>query len=178
MLKQRKSNRLHLYDKTYNVVSAYKFYRKGKTQKLIHEFKYNNRIEIGEFFAEKMAPHLQNIKNSKYIIPVPIHWKKERKRGYNQSYVLAKKIAELNGLQLLENVLYRKSDNKSQTKKSRYHRFSEIDGAFGLKETSMLENEHLILVDDIVTTGATVGACIRQLEKIQNIRITIVCIAN
>jgi len=105
MLKQRKSNRLHLNDKTYNVVSAYKFYRKGKTQKLIHEFKYNNRIEIGEFFAEKMAPHLQNIKNSNYIIPVPIHWKKERIRGYNQSYVLAKKIAELNGLQLLENVL-------------------------------------------------------------------------
>ena len=73
---------------------------------------------------------------------------------------------------------YRKSDNKSQTKKSRYHCFSEIDGAFRLKETSMLENEHLILVDDIVTIGATVGACIRQLEKIQNIRITIVCIAN
>lgn len=169
---------LHVNGKAYNVYSAFKFQRKGKVQKLIHEFKYNSYKEIGEFFAERLSPYLQQINHSNYIIPVPIHWEKEKIRGYNQSYILAKKLAEINNLKIVDDALIRKDNNQSQTKKSRYRRFSEIENAFALQRTKVLENEHLILIDDIVTTVATISACIEQLEKIDGVKISVICIAN
>ena len=178
MPKQNQNTVISHNGKDYNVYSSYKFRRKGKVQKLIHEFKYNNHKEIGDFFAEKMSTRINEIENIKYIIPVPIHWKKKKVRGYNQSYIMAKKIARLNNMKVLDNVLCRIDSGKSQTKKNRFNRFSEIENAFELKEGSVLENKHIVLVDDIVTTGATICSCIQQLESINNIKISIVCIAN
>jgi predicted amidophosphoribosyltransferase len=103
---------------------------------------------------------------------------KEKIRGYNQSYVMAKKIAELNNMKVLDNVLCRVDESKSQTKKSRYNRFSQNENAFKVNKGFNLENEHLILIDDIVTTGATISACIQQLESFKNIKLSILCIAN
>jgi len=125
-----------------------------------------------------MSAQLHQIENARYIIPVPIHWKKKKIRGYNQSYVMAKKIAELNNMKVLDNVLCRVDESKSQTKKSRYNRFSQIEDAFKVNKGFNLENEHLILIDDIVTTGATISACIQQLESFKNIKLSILCIAN
>tara|TARA_Y100000385_G_C12636692_1_gene443635 strand:- start:92 stop:409 length:318 start_codon:yes stop_codon:yes gene_type:complete len=102
----------------------------------------------------------------------------EKMRGFNQSYVMAKKIAELNNMKVLDNVLYRVDERKSQTKKSRYNRFSQIEDAFRVNKGFNLDNEHLILIDDIVTTGATVSACIQQLESFKNIKLSILCITN
>lgn len=78
MPKQKQSSIINHNGKDYNVHSSYKFHRKGKVQKLIHEFKYNNQKEIGEFFAERMSTQLHQIENARYIIPVPIHWKKKK----------------------------------------------------------------------------------------------------
>lgn len=178
MPKQKQNSIINHNGKNYNVYSSYKFHRKGRVQKLIHGFKYNNHKEIGEFFAEKMSTQLHQIENARYIIPVPIHWKKKKIRGYNQSYVMAKKIAELNNMKVLDNVLYRVDESKSQTKKSRYNRFSQIEDAFRVNKGFNLDNEHLILIDDIVTTGATISACIQQLESFKNIKLSILCIAN
>lgn len=178
MPKQEKHSVIYYNGKKYNVYSAYKFHRKGKIQKLIHEFKYKKHQDIGIFFAEKISPKLKELSDCKYIIPVPIHWKKQKIRGYNQSHVMAKKLADLHELEVLDNVLIRKHNSVSQTKKGRYNRFYEIEDAFVLKEGRNLENEHLILIDDIVTTGATICACIQQLEQIKNINISVLCIAN
>ncbi len=91
---------------------------------------------------------------------------------------MAKRIAELNNIKVLGNILCWVDESKSQTKKSRYNHFSQIEDAFKVNKGFNLDNEHSILIDDIVTTDATISACIQQLESFKNIKLSILCIAN
>ncbi|HEX5742312.1 MAG TPA: phosphoribosyltransferase family protein, partial [Flavobacteriaceae bacterium] len=144
-------------------VTSLLFYRKkGKTQQLIHQLKYKNQQKIGALTALMLAEELKN--NPRFndldgVIIVPMHPKKERKRGYNQVAVFGKTLAKELKIPFIENILVKTSATTSQTFKSRLQRFQDFEGKFHLTNITELENKHILLVDDVITTGATIESC-------------------
>jgi len=145
------------------------FFRKGgRVQQIIHHLKYSNQpelgIKLGKLLGERLllAPAYQHID---LIIPVPLHRKRERQRGYNQSAGIAEGIAEVLQIPMSKVHLLRKSSTDSQTKKGRYLRFENMSKAFEVKNGEALKGKHILLVDDVMTTGATLEACGLELLK-------------
>ena len=168
---------LSVNGKNYKVYRRYKFQKKSAIQKLIYELKYNNKAYLGEYLGKELYKNISHLQNVNYIIPVPLHEEKLRQRGYNQSELIAKGLQKHLKCKLLNDVLIRKENTVSQTDKSRFHRFENMAGVFYLTEKKELENKHIIQLDDVFTTGATISECIKVLEQIRNINITIVCMA-
>jgi ComF family protein len=112
------------------------------------------------------------------IIPVPLHKSKKRKRGYNQSECIAHGISEVMGKPIDCNTLKRVIANPTQTKKHRYERWANVNGIFALTNPENIANKHILLVDDVVTTGATLEACAITLLQAENVKISIVALAN
>jgi ComF family protein len=134
----------------------------GLLQHLIHGLKYQKKKEIGVFLGKKLAYGLKNtewIKNIDMIIPVPLHPQKERERGYNQSIEIGKGMAEVLGKPLMPAALQRVRYTESQTQKSRADRVENMKNAFNVTDKNMLKNKHVLIIDDILTTGATIEAC-------------------
>jgi len=144
------------------------FNKGGKTQKMIHNLKYRQQTGIGLFLGRKIGEHLLNTEHYQdidLIIPVPLHPRKMRKRGYNQSQFLADGIAEILGIQVNNKTLIRKTATQSQTKKDRYTRFQNLQHTFSVVDKNILQGKHILLVDDVVTTGATLESCAAELQK-------------
>lgn len=160
---------------------AFLYFRKGNTtQKLIHELKYKNNQAIGSFIGNWFGYELKKqevFNNLDYIIPVPLHPKKEKQRGYNQVTSFGKSLSKSLEIEYIESVLCRVSSAKTQTLKSRFERFSNLSTKFLLTDTQIFENKHVLLIDDVVTTGATLEACCNELLKTKNITISIATIA-
>lgn len=162
------------------VTSLLFFRKKGKTQRLIHQLKYKNQQQIGKLTALLLAEEMKNSHRFDHldgVIIVPMHPKKERKRGYNQVTIFGKTIAKELNLPFIENVLVKTSSTTSQTIKSRLQRFQDFEGKFHLNNTSTLEKKHILLVDDVITTGATLESCALELLKTNNLKISIATIA-
>ena len=157
------------------------FFRKeGITKKLIHELKYKGNEDIGVFFGNwlgEVFAENNGFKEIDCIIPVPLHSKRKKERGYNQVYKFGLKISEHLQKPLIEHILLRKFAGKTQTFKSRFERFNDLDTKFFLKDTSYFENKHVLLVDDVITTGATIEACAKELQKTKNIKVSVLSIA-
>lgn len=139
------------------------YFKKGsKTQNLIHHLKYKGQTEVGyvlgSLLGEKLALSHQ-YKAIDCIVPVPLHLKKERSRGYNQSRYIADGIAHQIAVPINYNSLFRKKATKSQTQKSRYTRYENMQTVFQIDYPETLKNKHVLLVDDVITTGATLEAC-------------------
>ncbi len=162
-------------------VTSLLFYRKkGKAQRLIHQLKYKNQQKIGILTGQMLADEMKNsarFKNLDGIIIVPMHPKKQRKRGYNQVSTFGKTLATALNLPFLENILIKSTATKSQTIKSRLQRFQDFEGKFYLNNQTSLENKHILLVDDVITTGATLESCCVELFKTKNLKISIATIA-
>jgi len=142
--------------------AGYFFYTKGSSyQRLIHKLKYKSRTEIGEFLGEMYGNELveTDMFNADFIIPVPLHPMKERLRGYNQSEFIAQGIASIFDTPVITDVLIRKKNTSSQTRKSRFDRSMNMEGMFAVKDKSKIEDCSILLVDDVVTTGSTLEAC-------------------
>lgn len=153
------------------------FKKKGKVQKLIHQLKYKNREEIGIWLGKHYGQYL--CKQTPYadadmIVPVPLHPAKQRRRGYNQSEVFALGLSEKMGIPVVKDALARQSDNKSQTGFSRYLRWQNTQDIFCLNKYDQLRHKHILLVDDVITTGATLEACAKLLNDAE---VASVCIA-
>ncbi|WP_299062503.1 phosphoribosyltransferase family protein [uncultured Polaribacter sp.] len=161
--------------------NALLFYRKeGITKKLIHELKYKGNEEIGSFFGNWLGSLLKQNKEFNdidYIIPVPLHSKKRKQRGYNQVSKFGKNVSKHLEKPFIENFLIRRSTSKTQTFKARFERFNNIDTQFLLKNLSIFKNKHLLLIDDVITTGATLESCVKELQKTENVKISILTIA-
>ncbi|CAN5464479.1 ComF family protein [soil metagenome] len=166
-----------------NIHSAGAFYgfnKGGKVQHLIHQLKYKGRKEVG-FTVGKLYGH--ELKKSEQfntvdiVIPVPLHKKKIKKRGYNQSESFAEGLAVSMDATTDFNVLFRAQESETQTKKSRFNRWQNVESIFQLKDLSSLEGKHVLLVDDVVTTGATLEACAQTLQQIPGIKISVATIA-
>lgn len=160
--------------------SCFHYQKGGKVQKLIHQLKYKGKKEIGEDIGRFHGRELINspyFKEVEVILPVPLHPIREKQRGYNQSLFFAKGIAENMDKTYLPGILQRNSNTNTQTKKSRYDRWKNMNGIFGISSISKLIGKHILLVDDVVTTGATLEACAKEVLKIPDTRVSITTIA-
>lgn len=153
----------------FNAAMALLYFKKGgKVQNIIHNLKYKNQqglgLKLGLMIAEqlKVAPNYTNID---LIIPVPLHKKKKRSRGYNQSELIANGIAAELNIQMNSDTLIRTVTTDTQTKKGRYMRFKNMETVFSIKNKENLIDKHVLLVDDVITTGATIEACAIELHK-------------
>jgi ComF family protein len=166
-----------------NIVSAaglLYFTKDSALQNLMHLFKYKGKKEIG-FYLGKMMGNLLlesgRFKNIDALIPLPLFTSKEKRRGYNQSTILCEGMSSVMKTEVLENAVIRSVATETQTKKNRVERWLNIEGKFELKDDEALENKHVLLVDDIVTTGATLEACAALIEKVSNVQISIATLA-
>jgi ComF family protein len=160
--------------------SFYHFAKSGRVQHLIHNLKYKGKsevgIKLGNLYGKvlKKSPLYETVD---IIIPVPLHPKKELKRGYNQSDMFAKGLAEAMKLDWNRNVLIRTKMTETQTKKSRLERLKNVHDVFKVNNADILKNKHVLIVDDVLTTGATLEACATKILEIPNTKVSLATIA-
>lgn len=160
--------------------ACYFFSKSGKVQHLIHQFKYRGKKQIGIYIGDlygrelKKSPYYKNID---LIIPVPLHPKKEKKRGYNQSEIFARGLSNSMNIPYDINTLIRVYASETQTKKTRFKRWENVKEIFQLREPENLQKKHILLVDDVITTGATIESCANMLIKIEGVKVSIASIA-
>jgi ComF family protein len=156
------------------------FHKKGMVQELIHNLKYKGHEEIGTVLGEWYADDLKNIailKTVDTIIPVPLHQKRFKERGYNQVTNFGLALSENFNIPLNNTILIRKAYSKTQSKKNLLGRNEGIESIFDVVFSEKDQNKHFLLIDDVLTTGATLEACSRALLKIPDAKISIVCMA-
>jgi ComF family protein len=161
--------------------AAYYFFHKGSPfQKLLHELKYKGNKEIGVIMGRYAAAellHSPDFCSIDVILPVPLHPKKYAKRGYNQSDLICKGIAEVLEKPVDYTNLRRIRENTTQTKKSVYDRYLNTENLFKLKDKSAFQNKHVLIVDDVLTTGSTLESCIKALLDTPGIKISVFTLA-
>ncbi|MFE3869706.1 ComF family protein [Flavobacterium sp. ZS1P70] len=156
------------------------FHKKGIVQELIHNLKYKGHEEIGTVLGEWYAEDLKTItllQTVDEIIPVPLHPKKLKKRGYNQVTAFGEGLSSCLNLDYNDSLLIRNVYSKTQSKKNLFGRTEGIENIFDVVFTEKNHNKHFLLIDDVITTGATLEACSRALLKIPGAKISIVCMA-
>ena len=160
--------------------ALFRFEKKSLVQQLIHGLKYRGYQNIGFVLGNWLGGELQELeayRDVDVVIPVPLHKKKLRSRGFNQVEKFGQQIAEALNAEYLDQVLVKISNNKSQTTKGRIARLINSDELFALEHNELIENKHILIVDDLITTGATLEACILILNQAKNIKISIATMA-
>ncbi|WP_456379289.1 ComF family protein [Lutibacter sp.] len=163
-----------------NATALFYFLKKGKVQQLIHELKYNKQEHVGNFIGNWLGDEIiesNRFRNIDYIIPVPLHKKKLKTRGYNQVTTFGKSLSKKLNIMYNEDILIKISSTKTQTKKIRLDRWKNVQELFVVQKKINLENKHILLIDDIITTGATLEACCKSFGNIKGIKISIACMA-
>jgi ComF family protein len=160
--------------------ALYYFTKGGKIQNLLHQFKYKGVKQIGNLLGNMAGEQL--LKNDVFntvdmIVPVPLHKKRMLQRGYNQSLSFAEGLAEKLNADVEDNNLVRITATETQTHKSRFARFENMREVFAINNPEKLMNKHILLVDDVITTGSTLEACGAQLLKIPGLKLSIATIA-
>lgn len=165
--------------------AVFDFKKKGIVQHLLHELKYNHRPEIGVFLGKIAGERLRGSScflPPDYIVPVPMHKRKEKKRGYNQSLCIAEGFAGFFPEAKIEKSLLEKQGGlASQTRKNRVSRWENVKTAFSLSSAARQEarfaGKHFLIIDDVFTTGATVESCARQILQIPDARVSVLTMA-
>jgi len=156
------------------------FHKKGIVQEMIHKLKYKGHQEIGQLIGDWYAEELKSnteIKSIDYIVPVPLHKKRLKERGYNQITTFGKTLSTNLNIPFNDNILVRNVYSKTQTKKTFLGRSEVIESVFGVSFDESHHNKHFLLIDDVITTGSTLEACCRELIKIPGAKVSIVCMA-
>ncbi len=156
------------------------FNQKGTTQKLLHELKYKGNEELAIYLGEIYGQKIRKTAESHgidSIVAVPLHASKLRKRGYNQSLAFANGISEVLGIENLSDLMVRRKATATQTQKNRTERWQNVENIFAINQAQMFENKHILLVDDVITTGATLESCASAIVKNCKCRISIASIA-
>lgn len=161
--------------------SAYAYFNKQSVmQNLLHQLKYKGKKEIGLYFGRRIGEALGSsgrYKGIDAVVPLPLFFKREKKRGYNQAAMIGEGIAEIMDLPVLNNVVTRKRNTETQTHKTRTERWENIEGKFELINKEEVEGKHVLLVDDVLTTGATLEACGSELLKARELKLSIATLA-
>lgn len=156
------------------------FQKKGSVQKMMHALKYKGKPNVahllGKWYAQDLKQQ-QIFSNYDYIIPVPLHKKRAQKRGYNQSEYFANGLSEVLNIPVLNDVLIKTKFTETQTYKTREERVENTLSSFHVTQPEMIDNKKILLVDDIITTGATTEACILQLQKSASVIVSVASIA-
>jgi len=155
------------------------FTKGGIVQGMLHALKYNGALEVGEYLGHRFGRELRSgIWNDiDLIVPVPLHPKKLKKRGYNQCEPIVQGMAEEMNVPYRTDVLHRRTANSSQTRKGRYDRWLNVKELFEASDDSELHGKHVLIVDDVVTTGAAIEACAAAALEIDDVRVSLATIA-
>lgn len=155
--------------------SLFLFNRAGVVQRILHRLKYKGDMDLGIELGKLMARDLaesSRFKDIDLLMPVPLHPKRERIRGYNQSAVLAEGMNCILKRKVCRN-LKRIQQTPSQTRKGRLARWENVEKAFHLHKPHSLEGRHILLIDDVITTGATVESCVRMLQQVPGVKVSL-----
>ena len=162
-------------------VAFYYYSPQSKLSKVVHAFKYHGRTQLAEELGELMAKEL--LPNGIFegidaLIPLPLAPVREQERGYNQAYLLAEGISKITGIPIYNNVVKREEFLQRQTQLGIWQRRQNVDDAFKLVDANTLKGLHVMLVDDVITTGATITACARQLATVPDVTISVLTLAH
>ena len=158
------------------------FTKESLMQHLMHQFKYKANKELGLQLGRMMGEQIR--KSGRFdvdaLIPLPLFPIKEKRRGYNQATILCEGMAESMGIPVLDKIIIRPQHTETQTKKGRIERWKNMEGKFILSNPAAIRNKHVLLVDDVVTTGATFEACGNELLKAENMKLSLasLCVAS
>ena len=160
--------------------SIFYYIPENPLQKIIHHIKYKNNPMLGTYMGKIMGTRLEIFFANNcidFMLPMPLHPKKEYARGYNQATVLCEGIHAVTGLQYFNDVLFRKIHTSTQTKKSRIERWENVSDVFEISDPSRIQEKHILLIDDVITTGASTEACANLLIKNKAARVSICSLA-
>ncbi|SHI99278.1 ComF family protein [Aquimarina spongiae] len=166
--------------KVENTASLFLFQKDSLVQNLIHNLKYRGQQKVGEELGKWLGQNLSEIpgfQNINIVIPVPLHPKRLKERGYNQVAKFGIEISKKLNADYIDFVLKKNSYNSKQSKRKKQSRWKNTAETFEVQNPSLLENKHILLVDDIITTGATIEACAQALKSIPGIKISVACMA-
>lgn len=164
----------------HTAAAMYFFNGNESVRKMIYGLKYQAKTDIGERIGRIFGKRLR--KNSNFdsidmILPVPLHWARQRERGYNQSDFFAKGLSDSLGKNWHKDYLKRNKNTSSQTQKSIAERIENVSNIFEVEKPKLLEGKHILLVDDVITTGATLEACAEAILKIPGTTVSMATIA-
>jgi len=164
-----------------HMATAFLFFTKaGKVQQLIHQLKYCKKPEIGVYLGKLFGKELSRspcFQDIDVIVPVPLHPRRIKVRGYNQSDQIAFGLSQTMNIPVDTTSFIRRTETETQTRKNRFSRWENVKEVFAVVNESMLKNKHILLVDDVITTGATIEGCIRKLTAIEGARVSVVSLA-
>jgi ComF family protein len=166
--------------KVENACAFYYFKKEGKVQNLLHQLKYKGQKQVGIKLGNLYGLDLKQDKKFEeisLILPVPLHPDKEKKRGYNQSEQFAQGLAQSMEIPYATDLLVRNFASETQTKKSKYKRWENVNSIFEINNPDALKDKHILLVDDVITTGATIEACAQHILSVPGTRVSIAAIA-
>ncbi len=160
--------------------SFFTFQKGSRYQIIMHYLKYKGLrgigVEMGRIFAAELNK-TSYFNDIDFLVPVPLHPKKERKRGYNQSLAIVEGMAINIKGKIVSDNLHRKSHTESQTRKGRYERWENVSTLFGVYSPEEFNGKHILLIDDVVTTGSTLEACAQTLKNCKNTKVSIATLA-
>lgn len=161
--------------------AAFSYYNKGsRIRKLIHCLKYKDIRELGPELGSIYGHILKSsdfVNGIDMIVPVPLHPSRKRSRGYNQSELIATGLSSATGISIEKKTLVRSLKSQTQTKRSRFDRWTNVEGIFSIKDPDVFRNRHILLVDDVITTGSTIEACASELLKIEGVKVSVAALA-
>lgn len=151
------------------------YYQKGgRVQHLIHQLKYKNKQDIGHYLGLRLGQYLAEApayQGIDCIVPVPLHAKRMRERGYNQSALLGKGLSEAMHIPMDTESLVRLTQTQTQTRKRRFTRWENVASVFELSPSHQLSHKHILLIDDVITTGSTIEACTQKLLSVEGVKV-------
>ncbi len=162
--------------------TAHLYFTSGScVQQSLHLLKYKGRKEIGIYYGLLMGKTLkqsQRFNNCDIIIPLPLYTSREKKRGYNQASKIAEGISQQLNIPVFCDAVIRIKKTETQTHKSRIQRWKNMESTFEIRDSGQIANKHILLVDDVVTTGASLEACARVLKTVPGLKVSIACLAH
>lgn len=157
------------------------YHKQSPYSSILHDLKYRNTPQLGEFIAKKLSVRLQLdgfFHDIDYIIPIPLHYTKESERGYNQSLYISKGISDTSGIPIIRNTLIAKEAHDTQTHKHRNERWQNTRDIFDVKHSEQINGKHILLVDDVITTGATMISAAKTItESATDVKISALSLA-
>ena len=160
--------------------SLLQFNKGNVTQSIVHQIKYHGNTQLAHHFGLLLGEELKasgRFGSIDIVAPVPLHWWRRMRRGYNQSQLIASEVAKVLQCPLSTHNLYRRRHTPSQTHKNRQQRIDNMASAFAVRHPEQFEGKHLLLIDDVLTTGATTEACYHALQSIPDLRVSVATLA-